>query len=235
MISDRIEHTFESSGGPAAQRTSDARSTYDDRLNHILQAATELFARDGYRNASMRAIAEAAEVSLAGLYHYVASKEELLFHIQFRAFTSLLSNLRERLHGIDDPREQLAVMVRAHIDYFVSNMASLKACSHELDSLTGDAYDQTRRIRRDYYHETRRIIERVLEKHASRTPIDCHVAAMCLFGTLNWLYRWYNPRHDRSPASLARQITTQFLRGIVGVAAEENADQGNADAREKHA
>lgn len=212
-----IERLFESHHRAAPSRpSSEVRGTYDQRLNCMLAAATELIARVGYPRASMRAVAKAAGVSLAGLYHYFASKEKMLFLIQFRTFNSLVNNLREKLHGVEDPTEQLRVMVRAHVGYFVANMAELKVCSHELDSLSGAAYEQTLRVRREYYGLTRRIVDRVLNARGSNGASDAHAATMALFGMLNWLYRWYDPKRGRSAAALANQITSQFLHGVIG-------------------
>jgi AcrR family transcriptional regulator len=217
MDSKRAERLFEDSAGrgPGAG-TLDHRDRYDQRLSHILEAATVVIARRGYRKASMRAIATATGVSLAGLYHYFDGKEKMLFLIQFRTFSSLLNNLREKLHGVSDPVEQLRVMVRAHVSYFAANMAALKVCSHELDSLSGDAYDETLRIRREYYELTRSIVDRILGDAAVNGSIDRRVATMSLFGTLNWLYRWYDPKKDRPPNALANQISAQFLQGVLG-------------------
>ncbi len=217
MISERSERLFASKEEPSpANRSPDIRESYDDRLNHILEAATGVMARVGYEKASTRAVAKAAGVSLAGLYHYFDSKERILFLIQFRAFSSLLNNLREKLHGVSEPVEQVRVMVRAHVGYFAGNMAALKVCSHELDSLTGAAYEETRDIRRDYYELARSIIGRVLEENGTKNTLDQHVATMSLFGTLNWLYRWYDPKQGRSPTAVANQIATQFLHGLFG-------------------
>lgn len=224
MFSTKAEQMFDSELPSPSKRTSDIRVTYDDRLNHILQAATAVIARVGYERASMRAVAKATGVSLAGLYHYVDSKEKMLFLIQFRTFSSLLNNLREKLHGVDDPVEQLRVLVRAHVAYFAANMAALKVCSHELDSLSGDAYDETKRIRRDYYELSRSIVDRVITKHAPDAALDRHVATMSLFGTLNWLYRWYNPKRDHAPTTLANQITAQFLNGILGASTPQRRE-----------
>ena len=217
MGTGKTEQSFGSEGrrGPDT-RSLEGRESYDERLNRILEAATGVIARDGYEKASMRAIAAAAGVSLAGLYHYFDSKERMLFLIEFRSFSSLLNNLREKLHGVDDPVEQLRVMVRAHVTYFASNMAALKVCSHELDSLTGPAYEETRRIRREYYEMARAIVARILGSGEAQ-ELDARVTTMSLFGTLNWLYRWYDPKKDRSPSGLANQISTQFLQGVLGV------------------
>jgi len=217
VISKKPEQVFEN-GRESGVRTekSEPRVSYDARVSHILEAATGLIARVGYANASMRAVAKAADVSLAGLYHYFDSKEKMLFLIQFRTFNSLLSNLRERLHGVADPVEQLRAMVRAHVDYFAANMAALKVCSHELDSLSGEAFDETNKLRRDYYDLARNIVERVLDAHALDVSLDRHVATMSLFGMLNWLYRWYTPKPGWSPMTVANQISSQFLDGVLG-------------------
>ena len=218
MISHRPERLFEHERhSEASDRKSDIRGTYDERLNRILEAATGLIARVGYGRASMRAVAREAAVSLAGLYHYFDSKERMLFLIQIRAFNSLVNNLREKLHGVTDPVEQLRVMVRAHVGHFAANMAALKVCSHELDSLTGAAHDEARRLRREYYDLTRSIVDRLCDEHTPESTLDRHVATMCLFGTLNWLYRWYDPKRDRSPSTVANQISSQFLHGVLGV------------------
>ncbi|MGD2109214.1 MAG: TetR/AcrR family transcriptional regulator [Phycisphaerae bacterium] len=223
MISKKPEQAFEHGRNQTTrEHGSDLRASYDDRVNRILEAATGLIARVGYANASMRSVAKAAQVSLAGLYHYFDSKEKMLFLIQFRTFNSLLSSLRERLHGVADPVEQLRVMVRTHVDYFAANMAALKVCSHELDSLTGDAYQETNKLRRDYYDIARGIINRVLDARAADASLDRHVATMSLFGMLNWLYRWYTPKPGWAPTTVANQISSQFLGGVLGVAGDQS-------------
>ena len=218
MISQKPERSFDSrKAASSINRTTDGRESYDARLNRILEAATTVIARVGYEKASMRSVAKASGVSLAGMYHYFESKERILFLIQFRTFNSLLNNLREKLQGIDDPLEQLRLMVRAHVGYFATNMAALKVCSHDLDSLTGAAYEETRRVRHEYYDLTRAICDRILDTYAPENPLDRHVAVMSLFGVLNWLYRWYDPKRGRSPTAIANQIAGQFLHGLAQV------------------
>jgi AcrR family transcriptional regulator len=217
MLSEKPDRMFEGVQGAIQTISSpEVRETYDERLTHLLGAATRIIAQIGYEKASMRRVAKTAGTSLAGMYHYFESKERMLFLIQFRTFSSLLNTVRERLHGIGDPVEQLRAMVRTHVNYFVANMPALKVCSHELDSLNDQAYDEILRIRREYYRLVRSIIDRVFAAHASSSTIDRHVATMSLFGTLNWLYRWYDPRRGRSPAAIAAQIAEQFLHGILG-------------------
>jgi AcrR family transcriptional regulator len=217
MISNKADRTF-GIGDPALREpgSHETRETYDERLSHLLEAATRVIAHVGFEKASMRQVAKAAGTSLAGMYHYFDSKERMLFLIQFRTFSALLATVRERVHGLPDPLEQFHTMVRTHVNYFVSNMAALKVCSHELDSLGGETYEEILRIRREYYAFVRAIIDRVFEQHAPSSGLDRHVATMSLFGTLNWLYRWYEPKRGRAPGAIAAQIAGQFLHGIIG-------------------
>ncbi|MDP6891477.1 MAG: hypothetical protein QF471_09115, partial [Phycisphaerales bacterium] len=75
---------------------------------------------------------------------------------------------------------------------------------------------QAREIRLAYYGLTREIIASIIELDPPDYPLDLHVTTMSLFGTLNWLYRWWNPNGPTSPKAVATQITNQFLAGISG-------------------
>lgn len=201
---------------PMPVRSTETRESHDTRLNRVLEAATGVIARVGYEKASMRAVAKAANVSLAGLYHYFENKEKMLFLIQFRAFNSLVGGLREKLHGVSDPIEQLRIMVRSHVSYFAEHMAALKVCSHELDTLTGEARGEAGRLHREYYDITRAIVDRVLATRPSAKVLNHHLATMLLFSMLNWLYHWYDPQRDSSPATVSNQIMKQYLHGLLG-------------------
>ncbi len=55
---------------------------FDRKLDEILRRAAAVFCARGYHQASIRDISRATRVSLAGLYYYFTSKEELLYLIQ---------------------------------------------------------------------------------------------------------------------------------------------------------
>lgn len=228
MISEKSEHLFGRQVAVPSRVSSDAKEGYEQRVGHILAAACGAIARLGYQRASMRAVAKATGVSLAGLYHYFDSKEKMLFLIQFRTFSALHQNLLEKLHGVVDAEEQLRVMIRAHVSYFAANMDALTVCSHELDTLSGSAYEQTRDIRKEYYALARSIIERLLDTHSPGTSLNRHVLTMSLFGTLNWLYRWYDPVSGPSVATVSNQIASQFLHGIYHLAGSADGAATNA-------
>ena len=90
-------------------------SRYDQKLEFILRSAAQIFADKSYHSTSMRDIARATNVSLAGLYHYCKSKEELLFLIQDNCFGRVLERLEERLLDVTVPVEKLRIFIENHL------------------------------------------------------------------------------------------------------------------------
>jgi AcrR family transcriptional regulator len=71
----------------------------DDRTRELLEAALQVFSRNGYRNARLDEVAEAAGVTKGTIYHYFDTKEELLLsvveHYQALAFGRAEDALRD--------------------------------------------------------------------------------------------------------------------------------------------
>ncbi len=197
-------------------------TTFDGKLLHLLDAAARVFSEVGYDRASMRRVAAASELSLAGIYHYVASKEELLYWIQFHTFDSLLRGLNSCIEGVTDPRERLAAAVRNHVRRFGENIHALKVCARELEALEGEAYDAVRDRRRSYFDAVHEIVKQLPPRHGA--PLDSWLATANLFGMINWFYQWYDAA--RSPVSLddlAAQQTALFLDGFVASTAHDDS------------
>src|SRR5258708_34268510 len=115
-------------------------SRYDQKLELILRTSARIFADKSFHSTSMREISRETGVSLAGLYHYCKSKEELLFLIQDHCFGRLLERLEQRLGEVSDPIEKLRIFIDNHLSFFAANMAELKGLSHDADSLAGDLH-----------------------------------------------------------------------------------------------
>lgn len=194
---------------------------FDSKRLHLLDAAARVFSTVGYDKASMRRIATEAGVSLAGIYHYVAGKEELLYWIQFHTFDSLHRGLESSLEGIVDPRERLAAAVRNHVRHFGENMHELKVCARELDTLEGEAFDDVHRRRRAYFEAVHELV-RALRPDREATH-GSWLATANLFGMLNWFYQWYDAERSRvSLDDLAAQQTALFLDGFIAPASGDD-------------
>ena len=189
------------------------RIAYDDKLERILRIAAEVFAEKGYHQASIRDISRATGVSLAGLYYYVESKEELLFRIQEHSFEQLLENLRQLLAGVADPHRRLRLLIENHLRFFVANMREMKVLSHEADTLSGEAREQVDAMKREYAGIAKGIMA---ELTGDQPAVDLRVATYSLFGMMNWIYNWYDPLGDLDVRLLGQNMCRLFLGGYVG-------------------
>ncbi|HYM91366.1 MAG TPA: TetR/AcrR family transcriptional regulator [bacterium] len=182
--------------------------TYDARRETILRAAGALFASKGYERTSIRDVARASGMSVAGLYYYVRSKEELLYHICDRSFSTILEALDRGLAHTTDPRERVRVLIRNHLSHFLRDMNAIKVITRELGALDGVHATRIAALRRRYYATCRAVLEG-LGTH----PVAARLAAMSLFGMINWIHMWYRPEVDGDADHLADGMARIFLDG----------------------
>lgn len=191
---------------------------YDQKLEFILRTAARIFAEKGYHQTSMRDISRATQVSLSGLYYYCKSKDELLFLIQDNCFGRVHERLEERLREAPSSLEKLRLVIENHLSFFAANMAEMKVLSHEADSLAGELYENVSGKKQQYTRLVRRILSEVRQQQnndGNLQKIDLTVATYALFGMMNWIYNWYDPRGTLSVNELVDNITRLFLSGFL--------------------
>ena len=206
-------------------------SRHDQKLEHILRTSARIFAEKSYHSTSMRDISRATGVSLAGLYHYCKSKEELLFLIQDHCFGRVLERLEERVKEVEDPFEKLRIFIDNHLSFFAANMAEMKVLSHEAESLAGDLHKHVSTKKERYAKVARKILREIQDRESAARPsgrapiraIDLTVATYALFGMMNWIYNWYDPRGKLSVNHLVDNITQLFLNGFLSSSGERLA------------
>jgi AcrR family transcriptional regulator len=196
-------------------------SRYDQKLEFILRTSARIFAEKGYHPTSMRDISRATEVSLAGLYYYCKSKEELLFLIQDNCFGRVHERLLERLRETADPVAKLRLVIENHLSFFAANMAEMKVLSHEADALAGEMSEHVKGRKQQYTRLVRRILSEVQgaaragNAAAGAPKPDLTVSTYALFGMMNWIYNWYDPRGKLSVADLVDNLARLFLSGFL--------------------
>jgi len=195
----------------AASPASDAR--FHRRLGEVLDHATEVFCEKGYEGASMRDLSRASGMSLAGLYHYFGSKERLLYLIQKHTFTTILEKLKTRLDESAESEQRIRIFILNHLEYFLVNQQGMKVLSHEDEALKNGLGSEIAAIKREYYRICLGLMDAL--KRERHLDFDARTAVMSLFGMMNWIYTWYNPRVDGGADELAQRMGDIFLRGVI--------------------
>jgi TetR/AcrR family transcriptional regulator, cholesterol catabolism regulator len=197
-----------------AHEVSDTR--FDRRMADLLAHASTIFCEKGYEGASMRDLSRATGMSLAGLYHYFESKEELLYLIQKHTFTTIIDTLRHRLQSSRDPEERLRIFIHSHLEYSLANKQAMKVLVHEDDTLKNGRGAEIAAIKREYYHICSALLEDL--RRAKGLEFSGRLAVLSLFGMINWIHTWHNPRVDADATELARQMGDIFLCGVTHAA-----------------
>jgi AcrR family transcriptional regulator len=192
-----------------------ADSRFDRQLAKILEHATTVFAKRGYEGASMRDLSRASGMSLAGLYYYFDSKEKLLYMIQRHLFLSVMDLVRERLRDESDPEERIRIFIGTHLEYFLAKPEAMKVLSHEDDVLREQLGSEVTGLKRQYYHCCGDLVDAF--KASKGLHFNSRLATLSLFGMMNWIHTWYNPRLDGDARNVAREIGDVFLRGIYAM------------------
>ena len=189
---------------------------YDQKLEFILRTSARIFAEKGYHSTSMREISRETGVSLAGLYHYCKSKEELLFLIQDNCFGHVLDRIERQLQETSEPIAKLHIVIENHLSFFAANMAEMKVLSHEADSLAGELHEHVSSKKQQYTKLVRGILSEVQQgRPGGGQRVDLTVATYAMFGMMNWIYNWYDPKGKLSVHELVGNITSVFLGGFL--------------------
>ena len=195
---------------------------YDEKLQQILKTAARIFADKGFHRTSIRDIARETGMSLAGLYYYFSTKEELLSLIQERCLLTLLEKWEESADPKQPARQRLRKFVENHLGFFLHNMYEMKVMSHEDTSLTGEWEKKVLDLKRSYVKILMDLIEE-LQRGEKNKRLDLRVAAFSLFGMMNWIYTWYNTDRDVPLDGLVDQMLRIYFFGILRGASVDEA------------
>lgn len=182
-------------------------------VDQIRAAAIALFAERGFAATSMRDIAAAAGLSLAGLYHHFPGKDELLYRIQADAYERLVAPVRRLPSGMR-PAQKVERIIHNHVVFFAGQITEMKVLSHESMALGGERGRRITHMRHEYFALCLQAVTALLRESGQRVR-QARAATMCLFGMINWIYTWYRPDRDGVPEALARLMTRILMHGLV--------------------
>jgi len=136
----------------------------------ILHAATKVFSAYGYKGASMRKIAQAADISTGGLYLYFKNKEDLYTTLIRIRLNDLAEETREALGDIDDPAKAIRTFITMRVNYAKKHRELILILGKEQGFTFGI------KARKQFFREQRRLVEEIVrEGIASGTMRDCKV------------------------------------------------------------
>ena len=87
-----------------------------DRLSEIVKTAALVIHKQGYAATSMNDIADAVNLTKAGLYYYTRGKQDLLYMIVKWAMDLVETEILQPCGEIEAPEERLHAIVHNHLE-----------------------------------------------------------------------------------------------------------------------
>ena len=185
----------------------------NDRWEEILEAALALFSARGYHATSMQDLADAVGLQKGSLYHYIRSKDELLYPLIDRALRGYLEDLEPVLQQGGTVRERLGRMIAAHVERVARYGDMMSVFISEARHLRDEEREQVRSLSARYRDTLVGLIEEGVAT-GEFAPCDARVVALALIGACNWLPQWYRPDGRLTPREIAEEFIRLFLDGL---------------------
>lgn len=191
-----------------------AAAAESERAVDIYIKAAEIFHEQGFDATSMSNIAAAVDLTKAGLYYYIESKEDLLFAIINMAMEWLETKVIEPSRAYADPEERLRSIISLHGKLLTEGNKAITILTDEIEALQPARRRLILDRKRVYFDFVRDTLEELRAAGRLR-DVNSTVATFGLFGTLLWLPRWYRPGGKLSTDQVIDEITNIVLGGLL--------------------
>jgi AcrR family transcriptional regulator len=173
-------------------------STYEMNRSRVIAVAADLFARSGYHGTGIAELGKAVGLGRGALYHYIQSKESLLYVIS-----------KEQVDRMNSYAEEMA---RGLLRNIASHRAEWAVFFREYSALTGERRDRVIAARERYEGYWRQALDSGVRSGVLRpTP---RLLVKGILGMLNYTYLWFEPEGPLTPDELADVFLDALIHGI---------------------
>ncbi len=201
---------------PATAPVSNARAR-GGRRGEILAVFTRLVAERGYDRANFGDVASELGLSKGTIVHHFGTKDRMLAEVQETYMRRRLDEAQAILARLERPDDRIAAFVHAGVHYSTAEPATTVAFQREVVRLTDEPGMETARALRDEYRD---LVVGVLREGADAgafLPGDARLRSLQMFGSLHWMWTWFDPSGRLDPPTVAAEFCRTLLRGL-GVA-----------------
>lgn len=178
----------------------------------VLLAAVRMFNERGFYSTSLDDVAASLGISKRTIYHYLASKDQVLLECVTIGLQQLL-DAAEAARGEDGTgRDRLMKFLRRYAEINMQDFGRCVIRTGE-EALAPDSQPQYRRLKRAIDSAMRGLIAEAVAD-GSIAPVDVKLTAFTLAGALNWPARWHDPNGALSVEQAAAAMTAILMRGL---------------------
>lgn len=181
----------------------------------MVHAAAKLFRERGYDATSVQEIADEMGILKGSVYHYVKTKQDLLWMVMKPLLTRFVEEAEEIFAAEEDLSDRIRRAMVNHAKSFEENSPHMFVMTRENgDTLSSERRNELEALRTRYYEVWRQAIAEGQSKRLFRKDIDPALAVHGILGMLNWMFRWFKLGGRLSADDVANQFADIVLDGM---------------------
>ncbi len=185
---------------------------YDANRDRVLRVAAELFAKSGYHGTGITDLGTAVGLGRGALYHYIGSKETILYEISSRQLAQMNTVADELALTEADPEKRLRGLARALMRNIAEHRAEWTVFFREYHALTDERRDRTIAERERYESHWRNALDQGVRDGQFRSLPRLMVKGV--LGMFNYSYLWITLDGAESPEEIADDFLDSIIIGM---------------------
>ncbi|WP_114423120.1 TetR/AcrR family transcriptional regulator [Nocardioides houyundeii] len=186
-----------------------------DRYEMVIASAAEIFRSNGYDATSLQQIADDVGILKGSLYHYIDTKEDLLFAIIKRNHEHITQENSQWRDLVGDPVAAIRSFIEGHMRESLWNPTFSEVFVRDFRALSPERAKIIRETQDAYDAEFRGLIAAAIETGALRDGVEPAFAARAVFGMTNWVYYWYHPGGSLSVDDVVTKMSDYAMASLM--------------------
>ncbi|OCB19788.1 TetR family transcriptional regulator [Mycobacterium malmoense] len=185
------------------------------RRGEIFDAFVRYVAERGYDRTNMGDIADELGMSKGTIVHHFGTKAQMLRELEESHLSRQLDALEMAWARLAAPHERIAAIIYASALLQVVARHATVASQREVVQLFDDpAMQHVRKLRHRLQALAIDEIRSGIESGVFRS-VDAELAALQLWGSLQWMWVWFDPADSRTPEEVGAAFVDVFLGGLL--------------------
>ena len=182
----------------------------------ILEAAEQVFARQGFHTTTMEEVAEECGWSKGTLYLHFKSKEDLFFSVINEKLGKFTSTLNDAMRAAKDIGQLIGALVDAQFQFFIENKDFFQLAIAEQGKVMHGSDSGMREGLIEKQHRHVVMTSQAIKKHLPEDiGIKPDTLARSIMGAINiHTLTWLLQPESINPEQLKQEITQLFLHGV---------------------
>ncbi|GAA1710802.1 TetR/AcrR family transcriptional regulator [Fodinicola feengrottensis] len=180
----------------------------------LLEAATRLFAQQGFESTSVQEVVEAAGVTKGAMYHYFGSKDDLLYEIYHRVLSVQMERLEKLLSGDGSYAERVHAAAADVVMTSIANLDDTVIFFRSMHMLGTEKQALVRAERRRYHERFREVISDGQAAGEFRTDVPADLVVDYYFGAVHHLGIWYRRKGRLSGRKVAEHYGDMLISSL---------------------